>query len=132
MLRQQMMEMYEAYISEKPPPSSILDYLNKSMPPPNQVSTSDPIYPTRFKPYANISNVAGTSTMRPSSKPMISTPHFVATTPTSSVRQPTMMPKSNDDPSSKFFMIMVTPVKRPLKFQALIPHVHQYSSPIKV
>ncbi|KAH0663886.1 hypothetical protein KY285_028809 [Solanum tuberosum] len=81
-LRQQMADMYEAWMSGQAPPSSIHDYLNTNMPPSIQVSTNDPIYPPRFGPYANISNVAGTSTVRLLSTPMMSNPLFMPTAST--------------------------------------------------
>ncbi|KAG5611151.1 hypothetical protein H5410_022432, partial [Solanum commersonii] len=70
-LRQQMAEMYEAWLSGQAPPSSICDYLNTNMSPPVQVSISDSIYPPEFDPYANTSNIARTSTVRPLSTPMM-------------------------------------------------------------
>ncbi|KAG5586267.1 hypothetical protein H5410_046701 [Solanum commersonii] len=69
-----MVKMYEAWMSGQAPPSSICDYLNTNMPPPVQVSISDPIYLPGFGPYANTSNVAETSTMHPLSTPMMN-PH---------------------------------------------------------
>ena len=68
-LKQQMAEMYEAWMSGQPPLSSIQDYFNTNMSHPIQVSTSDLIYPPGFGPYANTSNVAGTSMARPSNTP---------------------------------------------------------------
>ena len=59
-LKQQMVEMYEAWMSGQPPASSIRDYFNTNMSPLIQVSTSDPIYPPRFGAYSNTSSVAGT------------------------------------------------------------------------
>ncbi|KAH0719041.1 hypothetical protein KY285_015072 [Solanum tuberosum] len=50
-LRHQMEEKCEAWVSGQAPPSSICYYLNTS-----------PIYPPGFGPYANTFNVAGTST----------------------------------------------------------------------
>ncbi|KAH0689562.1 hypothetical protein KY289_016920 [Solanum tuberosum] len=70
------------------------------MPPSIQVSTNDPIYPPGFAPYANTSNVAGTSTMCPLSTPMMSNPLFMRMTPTNIIPQPTMILRP------KFVMIM--------------------------
>ena len=100
-LRRQMAEMYEAWMSGQPPPSSIWDYFNTNMSHPIQVSTSDPIYPPGFGPYANTSNVAGTSMVRPSNTPVISNPLFVSTALTNNIPQPTVVPKSNSDPRPK-------------------------------
>ncbi|KAH0730252.1 hypothetical protein KY289_001440 [Solanum tuberosum] len=100
-LIQQMAETYEAWMSGKAPPSSICDYLNTNIPPHVQVSISDPIYPPGFGPYANTSNVAGTSTVCPLSTPMTSNPLFVPTAPTNSIPQPIMDLKSNSDPPPK-------------------------------
>lgn len=71
-------------------PSTICDYLNTNMPPTIQVLTNDPIYPPRFRPYADASNVVGTSTVRTLCKPMTSNPLFVSTAPNNSVPQPIM------------------------------------------
>ncbi|KAK6789528.1 hypothetical protein RDI58_013328 [Solanum bulbocastanum] len=68
-LRQQMAEMYEAWMSGQAPPSSICDYLNTNMSHPVQVLISDSIYPSEFGLYANTFNVAKTSTVRPLSIP---------------------------------------------------------------
>ena len=65
MLRQQMTEMYEAWMNEKDPPPSIREYLNANMSFPIQVSISDPVYPLGFGPYINISNTVGTSLVNP-------------------------------------------------------------------
>ncbi|KAG5620795.1 hypothetical protein H5410_006013 [Solanum commersonii] len=64
MLRQQMAEMYEAWMNGQAPPSLIQEYLNVNMPFPIQVSASDPVYPPGFGPYVNTSNTAGTSSHR--------------------------------------------------------------------
>ena len=50
MLRQQMTEMYEAWMNGQAPPPSIREYLNVNMSFPIQVSTSDPVYPPGFGP----------------------------------------------------------------------------------
>ena len=49
-LKQQMAEMYETWMSGKPPPSLIRDYFNANMSHPIQVSRNDPIYPPGFSP----------------------------------------------------------------------------------
>ncbi|KAG5629958.1 hypothetical protein H5410_001675 [Solanum commersonii] len=67
-----MAEMYETWMSGQAPPPSIHDYLNTNISPPVQVLISDPIYPPGFGPYANASNVAETSMVRPLSTPMTS------------------------------------------------------------
>ncbi|KAK4724093.1 hypothetical protein R3W88_026872 [Solanum pinnatisectum] len=89
-LRQQMAEMYEAWMSGQAPPSSIRDYLCTNMSPPIQVSTNDPIFPPGFGPFANTSNVARTSTVHPLNTPMMSNPLFVPTAPTNSIPRPIM------------------------------------------
>ncbi|KAH0693219.1 hypothetical protein KY285_020316 [Solanum tuberosum] len=96
-----MAEMYEARMNGQALPSSICDYLFTNMPPPIQVSTSDPIYPPGFGPYANTSNVTGTSTVRPLSTTIMSNPLFMPSVPTNIVPQPIMERKSNNDPPPK-------------------------------
>ena len=88
---------------------------------PIQVSTSDPIYPPGFGPYANTSNVAEASYGAPSNTPVISNPLFVSTAPINSVPQPRWCPNPTAILYPKFGVITVTLFKRPLKFQALIP-----------
>ncbi|KAH0724735.1 hypothetical protein KY284_000600 [Solanum tuberosum] len=129
-LRQQMVNMYEAWTSGQALPSSIRDYLNTNISPSIQVSTNDPIYPPGFDPYANISNVAGTSTVRPLSTPMMSNPRFMPTAPTNIIPQPTMMP--NNDPSSKVPYDHGYTLEEAIKIPSSYPHIHQYSSPIEV
>ena len=63
-LKQQMADIHEPGNSRQLSPSSIRDLFNTSVSHPIQVSTSDPIYPPGFDPYANTSNVAGTSMVR--------------------------------------------------------------------
>ncbi|KAK4737406.1 hypothetical protein R3W88_001103 [Solanum pinnatisectum] len=98
-----MTEMYEAWMCGQAPSPSIRDYLNTNMSPPIQVLTNDPIYPPGFGPYAHTSNVAGTST-------------------------PTMVPKSNNDPSSQVLHDHGYTPKEALKIPSSYPHTYQYSS----
>ncbi|XP_015075347.1 uncharacterized protein LOC107019339 [Solanum pennellii] len=131
-LRQQMADMYEAWMSGQPPPSSIREYFNTNMSHPIQVSTSDPIYPPGFSPYANTFNVAGTSMGRPSNTPVISNPLFVSTAPTNSIPQPTMVPKSNSDPPPKVRRDQSYTLEEAIKIPSSHPHIHQYSSPVEI
>ncbi|KAK4734006.1 hypothetical protein R3W88_008267 [Solanum pinnatisectum] len=117
-----MMEMYEAWMNGQDPPSSIRDYLNTNMSPPIEVSTNDPIYPLGLGPYANTSNVAETSTVRPLSKPIMSNSLFVPTEPTNNIPQPTMVPKSNNDPPSKVPRNHGYTSEQALKIPSSYPH----------
>ncbi|KAH0725232.1 hypothetical protein KY284_001097 [Solanum tuberosum] len=126
-----MAEMYKDWISGQAPPSSNRGYLNTNMSPPIQVSTNDPIYPPGFGPYANTFNVAGTSMVRPLITPMTSNPLFVLIVPTNSIPQPTMVPKSNNDPSSQVLHYHGYTPKEALKIPSSYPHTHQYSSPVE-
>ncbi|KAH0685674.1 hypothetical protein KY290_017193 [Solanum tuberosum] len=92
-----MAEMYEAWMNGQAPPSSIHEYLNTNMSSSIQVLTSDPIYPSKFSPYANTSNVVGTSTIHLLNTYMISNPLFMQNAATNTDPQPTVIPKSNND-----------------------------------
>ncbi|XP_049371475.1 uncharacterized protein LOC125836336 [Solanum verrucosum] len=127
-LRQQMTEMYEAWMSGQAPPPSIRDYLNINMSPPVQVSISDPIYPPGFGP---ASNVAGTSTVHPLNTPMTSNPLFIPTAPTNVVQQPIMEPKSNNDPLLKVQYDRDYTPELTFKIPSSYPHTHQYSSHVE-
>ncbi|XP_015054878.1 uncharacterized protein LOC107001281 [Solanum pennellii] len=109
-LKHQMAEMYEAWMSGQPPPSSIRDDFNTNMSHPIQVSTRDPIYPPGFSPYANTFNVAGTS-MHPAAK---------------------MMPKSNSDPPPKVRRDQSYTPKEAIKIPSSHPYIHQCSSPVEI
>ncbi|KAG5599124.1 hypothetical protein H5410_030494 [Solanum commersonii] len=131
-LRQQMAEMYEAWTSGQDSSSLIRDYLNTNMSPSIQVSTNDLIYPPGFGPYTNTSNIVGTFTVCPLSTPMMSNPLFMPTAPTNSIPQPTMVPKSNNDPPSKVRHDHGYTLEEAIKIPRSYPHIHQYSSPIEV
>ncbi|XP_049399803.1 uncharacterized protein LOC125863871 [Solanum stenotomum] len=130
-LRQKMTEMYEAWMSGQAPPSSIRDYLNTNMSPPIQVSTNDPIHPPRFGPYANASNVARTSMVRPWSAPMMNNPLFILTPSTKTVPQSIMEPKSHNDPPPKVHYDRDYTPELTFKIPGSYPHTHQYSSPVE-
>nr|XP_010314429.1 uncharacterized protein LOC104645106 [Solanum lycopersicum] len=96
------------------------------------VSTSDLIYPPRFSPYANTSNVVGTSMMRPSNTPVISNPLFVSTAPTNNIPQPTTVPKSNSDPPPNVRRDQSYTLEEAIKIPSSYPHIHQYSSSVEI
>ncbi|KAK6778085.1 hypothetical protein RDI58_024803 [Solanum bulbocastanum] len=116
--------MYEAWMSGQDPSSLVRDYLNTIMPPLIQVSPSDPIYPPGFGPYANTSNVVGTSTVRPLRTPMMSNLLFVPTMPTNNVLQPIMVLKSNNDPPFKVPRDHGYTSEEALKISSSYPHTH--------
>ncbi|XP_027769292.1 uncharacterized protein LOC114075186 [Solanum pennellii] len=109
-LKQQMAEMYEAWMS---------------------VDKRSDISPG-FGPYANTSNVTGTSMVRPSNTPVISNPLFVSTAPTNSIPQPTMVPKSNSDPPPKVRRDQSYTLEEAIKIPSSHPHIHQYSFPVEI
>jgi len=119
-------------MSGQPPSSSIQDYFNTNMSHPIQVSTSDPIYPPGFSPYANTFNVAGTSMVRPSNMPVISNTLFVSIAPTNSIPQPTMVPKSYSDPPPKVRRDQSYTLEEAIKIPRSHPHIHLYSSPVEI
>ncbi|KAH0665222.1 hypothetical protein KY285_026428 [Solanum tuberosum] len=127
-LRQQMTEMYEAWISGQALAPSIRDYLNTNMSPPIQVSISYPIYPPGFGP---ASNVAGTSMVRPLSTPMKSNPLFIPTVPTNVVQQPIMEPKSNNNLPPKVQYDRDYTPELTFKIPSSYAHTHQYSSHVE-
>ncbi|XP_049394536.1 uncharacterized protein LOC125858774 [Solanum stenotomum] len=124
--------MYEAWMNGQAPPSSIREYLNANMPFLIQVSTNDPIYPLGFGPYTNASNVAETFTVRPLNTPMMSNPLFVPIAPTNSTSNPTVVPKSNNDPSFQALHDRGYTSEEALKIPSSYPQTHQYSSPFKI
>ncbi|KAH0665323.1 hypothetical protein KY285_026529 [Solanum tuberosum] len=132
MLRQQMTEMYEAWMNGQAPPSSIREYLNVNMSFPIQVSTRDPVYPPGFGPYVNIYNTVGTSSVHPLNPPMMNNPLFMPTVETNAIPQPTLVQKSNDDPIPKDQYGQGQAPKLTFKIPDSYHHTHQYSSPVEV
>ncbi|KAH0661643.1 hypothetical protein KY284_026574 [Solanum tuberosum] len=132
MLRQQMTEMYEAWMNGQAPPSSIREYLNVNMSFPIQVSTRDPVYPPGFGPYVNIYNTVGTSSVHPLNPPMMNNPLFMPTVETNAIPQPTLVQKSNDDPIPKYQYDQGQAPKLTFKIPDSYHHTHQYSSPVEV
>nr|XP_019066960.1 uncharacterized protein LOC109119096 [Solanum lycopersicum] len=130
MLRQQMTEMYEAWMNGQAPPPSIREYLNVNMSFPIQVSTSDPVYPPGFGPYINTSNTAGTSSVNPLKPSMMNNPLFMPTVQTNTIPQPTLVQQSNDDPILKDQYGQGHAPK--LTFNVPNSYHHQYSSPVEV
>ncbi|KAK6776077.1 hypothetical protein RDI58_027078 [Solanum bulbocastanum] len=113
------------------PPFSIRDYLNTNMSPPIQVSTSNPVYPPGFCPYANTCNAAGTSTVCPLSMPVMSNSLFMPTAPTNTVPQPIMEPKSNNDPPPKVQYDRGYTLELTFKISSSYPYTHQYNSHVE-
>ncbi|XP_049382971.1 uncharacterized protein LOC125847382 [Solanum stenotomum] len=132
MLRQQMAEMYEAWMNGQAPSSSIREYLNVNIPFPIQVSTSDLIYPPRFGPYVNTSNTAETSSVHPLNPSMMNNPLFMPTVQTNAITQPTLVQKSNDDHIPKDQYGQGQAPKLTFKIPDSYHHTHQYNSPVEV
>ncbi|TMW81513.1 hypothetical protein EJD97_009197 [Solanum chilense] len=131
-LKNQMAEMYKAWMSGQPPSSSIRDYFNTNMSPLSRCRQAIRYIPLGFDPYVNTSNAAGTSMVHPLTLPMISNPIFVSTTPTNSVPHPTMVPKSNSDPPPKVRRDHSYTLEEAIKIPSSHPHIHQYSSPVEI
>ncbi|XP_070047519.1 uncharacterized protein [Nicotiana tomentosiformis] len=102
-LKQQLAEMYQAWVNGQEPPSlpiGLSDNLhNVSVA--NQVPisiTSNPLYQPRFSPSINLPTIPSTSIPRPPTAPLRNDPPCVPIVPTSTVPQPTLAQKSNNDP----------------------------------
>ena len=76
LLKQQMAEMYRAWLNGQAPPSSIPGLSTSNDPNSDPAQTSDPFYPPGFGPFANMSGVTGTSTMRPPNPSIINSSFF--------------------------------------------------------
>ena len=63
---------------------------------------------------------------------MISDSLFVSTAPTNSIPQPTMVPKSNNDPPPKVRRDQSYTLEEVIKIPSSHPHIHQYSSPVEI
>ncbi|KAM3322814.1 hypothetical protein P3S67_003965 [Capsicum chacoense] len=76
LLKQQIVEMYQTWLNGQAPLSLIPRLSTTNDPNPIQAQTSDPLYIPRFGPYANVTGVAGTSTMRPPNSSITNNPLF--------------------------------------------------------
>ncbi|XP_060200128.1 uncharacterized protein LOC132628360 [Lycium barbarum] len=90
MLRQQMADMYQAWMNGQAPPSSIPGFSDVTMSIPIETPTSDPLFPLGFGQHVNISNTSGTFTVRPSNAPLRNNPLCIPTIQTTTIPQPTL------------------------------------------
>ncbi|KAM3396106.1 hypothetical protein P3S68_005112 [Capsicum galapagoense] len=127
LLKQQMVELYQACLNGQPPPSSIPRLANMNDPNPAQSQTSDPFYPLGFRPYANVSGAAGTSTMRSPNYPITNNPFFTSVAPATAGLQSTVH-KNMEEPSHN---LLYSPE---MTFKPKNPqyHTHQHDSPIVI
>ncbi|KAM3284341.1 hypothetical protein P3S67_023140 [Capsicum chacoense] len=125
LLKQQITEMYQAWMNGQAPPSFIpglLNYLSST-----QAQTGDPLYPPGFGPYINVSSAAGTFTIRPPNPTFTNNLLFIPIVstnadPQSTIPKPTR--ESNHDQS----------YPPELTFKHLNPYypTHQHDSPIVI
>lgn len=102
-LKQQLAEMYQAWVNgQEPPPLPIgpSDNLhNVSVA--NQVPismTGNPLYQPGFSPSINLPTIPSTSIPRPPTAPLRNDPPTVPIVPTFTVPQPSLAQKLNNDP----------------------------------
>ncbi|XP_019239957.1 PREDICTED: uncharacterized protein LOC109219945 [Nicotiana attenuata] len=102
-LKQQLAEMYQAWVNGQAPPSLPIgpsDNLH-NMPVANQVPmsiTSNPLYQSGFSPSNNLPAIPSTSIPRPLAAPFRNDPPTVPIVPTFTVSQPALAQKLNNDP----------------------------------
>ncbi|KAM3342339.1 hypothetical protein P3S68_027305 [Capsicum galapagoense] len=127
LLKQQMAEMYQAWLNGQDPSSSIPRLLTTNNPNPIQAQTNNPLYLPRFGPYANMIGVAGTSTMRPPNPSVINNPFFTFVAPATAGLQSTTQ-KNMGEPIHD----LLYPPEMTFKSQNLYYHAHQHDSPIVI
>ncbi|KAM3253131.1 hypothetical protein P3L10_007201 [Capsicum annuum] len=126
-LKQQMTEMYQAWLNGQAPPSSIPGLLTLNDPNSDPAQTSDPFYPPGFGPFANMSGVAGTSTMRPPNPSVANNSFFTFVAPATAGTQPKVL-KNMGKPSHD----ILYPSEMTFKSQNPHYHVHQHDNSIVV
>ncbi|KAM3382082.1 hypothetical protein P3S68_007655 [Capsicum galapagoense] len=127
LLKQQIAEMYQAWLNGQAPPSSIPGLLNTNDPNSAQAQTGDPFYPPGFCLFANESVVAGTFTMRPPNPSVTNDPLFTFVAPVTVGLQSTV-PKNTGEPSHD----QLYPPEMIFKPQNPHYHAHQHDSPIVI
>ncbi|KAM3291698.1 hypothetical protein P3S67_019987 [Capsicum chacoense] len=127
LLKQQMAELYQAWLNGQTPPSSIPGLAHMNDPNPAKAQTRDPFYPPGFSPYANVFGVIGTSTMGPPNPSVINNPFFTSVAPAivglQSITQNNMGEPSHD---------LLYPPKMTFKPQNPHYYAHQHDSPIVI
>ncbi|KAM3266202.1 hypothetical protein P3L10_003196 [Capsicum annuum] len=126
-LKQQMTEMYKAWLNGQAPPSSILRLANIYDPNPAQAQTSDPFYLPGFSPYVNVSGVVGTSTMRPPNLSVINNTFFTSVAPATAGLQSSVQKNIGGPSHDELY-----PPEMTFKTPNLHYHAHQHDSPIVV
>ncbi|KAM3232738.1 hypothetical protein P3L10_018097 [Capsicum annuum] len=127
LLKQQMAEMYRAWLNGQASPSSIPGLSNTNDPNSTQAQTVDTFYPPRFDLFANESVVAGTSTMRPPNSSITNDPLFTSVAPATAGIQSTVS-KNVGEPSHD----QLYPPKMIFKPQNPHYHDHQHDSPVVI
>ncbi|KAM3320805.1 hypothetical protein P3S67_008007 [Capsicum chacoense] len=122
-----MAEMYRAWLNGQAPPSSIPRLSTTNDPNLAQYQTSDPLYPPGFGSFANMSSIAGTSTIRPPNPSVINNPLFTSVAPTIMSYQSTTL-KNMGEPSPD----LLYPPQMTFKSQNLHYYAHQHDSPIVI
>ncbi|XP_060194914.1 uncharacterized protein LOC132624106 [Lycium barbarum] len=114
------------------PPSSIPGFPDVTMSIPIETPTSDPLFPPAFGPHVNISNTSGTSTVRPPNAPLRNNPFFIPTVQTTTIPQPTLVQKSNNEPPSKGHHDQYYSPELTFKVPDSYNPFQQYSSPVEI
>ncbi|KAF3614573.1 putative nitrate transporter 1.4-like [Capsicum annuum] len=117
----------DGYTNSKAPPSSILGLSNTNDPNSAQAQTGDPFYAYGFSPYANVSGVAGTSTMSPPNPSITNNPLFTLVTP-ATVSPQLIVQKNIGEPSHD----QLYPSEMTFKPPNPHYHAHQHDSPILI
>ncbi|KAM3201045.1 hypothetical protein P3L10_033408 [Capsicum annuum] len=95
--KQQMVEMYEAWLNGQASPSSNPRLSTSNDPNSDPAQTNDPFYPPEFGPFANMTGVAGTFTMHSPNSSVTNNPFLTSVAPATAGTQPTV-PTNTDTP----------------------------------
>ncbi|KAM3237063.1 hypothetical protein P3L10_012092 [Capsicum annuum] len=127
LLKQQMTEIYQAWLNGQAPPSSIPRLSKTNDPNSAQAQTGDPFYPPGFGLFANESVVAGTYTMRLPNSSVTNDPFFTSVASATAGLQSTV-PKNMGEPSHD----QLYPPEIIFKPQNPHYHAHQHDSPVVI
>ncbi|XP_070036084.1 proline-rich protein 3-like [Nicotiana tomentosiformis] len=132
-LRQQLSDVYQAWIFGQPPPQSPSERTSTvpraTQPPLHAVS--DHILPPGYVPNYNLHAAPGTSNIRPPVAPVRNTPHVVFGTPVYTIPPPPPMTRPNNEPPSLAYDVQYYSPNMDFRVSAPYNQTPQYESRVK-
>ncbi|XP_019241787.1 PREDICTED: uncharacterized protein LOC109221800 [Nicotiana attenuata] len=132
-LRQQLSDVYQAWVSGRPPPQGPSEGTS-TIPQATQTplhATSDPILPPGYVPNYSLHTAPGTSNMRPPVAPVRNTPLVVSGAPAYTIPPPPPVTRPNNEPPSHAYNCQYYSPNMAFGVSAPYNQTPQYESPVE-